>query len=560
MTASAVFAAAGTYLLYFVMPLALFYIGYCVFLHPLAQYPGPPLARFTEAYGGYLALRKTIHTSTYQSFLKYGIFGVMALYSQPTDDVIGPVVRVAPNRLVFNSIAALQGKLSPVTPAIEKCLQPGIDIYLNPKLRKGTPYHYQPLSTNQRGVQNTIDKDVHKRKRKLIGSVLNERSMRIFESTMSTRVEKFLQLLYGASQSLKPVNIANLSQNLAMDIAASLGFGYCLHLQTNDTYRFITETLIFWMRLINVNMAFPILRYVSRTIMVLQVKKTTKFGMAVKKIIQARMAQGRDAQHDFYSVATEVNADSELFRSEMWAEATAFLAAGGLSTATSISATFFYLSRYPDCYRTLAHEIRTTFACSDDIKAGPQLNGCKYLRACIEEALRCAAPVLLPSWREQDPADQGLFIVDGHVVPRGTQVAVPIYSLLHNQDIFEDPFAYRPERWLEPDKNSDTEDKKSSRVAMRKAFIPFMIGDRNCAGQAMAWMELSLVVARVLWYFDFEKAPGKLSKLGEKLRLEAGREVPEYEISDIFVAEHDGPNLIFREREGLAKELETKFQ
>ncbi|KAK2603970.1 hypothetical protein QQS21_003806 [Conoideocrella luteorostrata] len=191
-------------------------------------------------------------------------------------------------------------------------------------------------------------------------------------------------------------------------------------------------------------------------------------------------------------------------------------------------------------------------------QGGSWLNGCKYLRVSIEEALCGAALVLLPSWREQDPADQGLFVVDGHVIPRGTQVAGPVYSLFQNQEIFEDPFTYRPEGQLEPNKNLGTTDKKPSRVAMRKALVPFMIGDQSCAGQAMAWTESSLVVACVLWYFDFEKAPGKASKLGENIRLEMGREVPEYKISDIFVAEHDGPNLLFREREDFAQELETK--
>ncbi|KJZ78799.1 hypothetical protein HIM_01572 [Hirsutella minnesotensis 3608] len=454
----------------------------------------------------------------------------------------GSVVRVAPNRLMFNSVTALQ------------------DIYLNPQVVKGVPYHYAPLSTSQRGVQNTIDKETHRKKRKVIGYVLNERSMRIFEPTMSARIDEFLQFLYDASRSQQVINMAQLSQYLAMDIAASLGFGHSFNFQTQDTYRFIPETLIEWMNLININMQFPTMRFLSRALLVLQARKSARFGVALKKVVQARMAQGREAQHDFYSVATEIKTDAEFFRSELWAEATAFLAAGGLSTATAISATLFYLSRYPECYHAVAREVRTTFASSDDIKAGPRLNSCQYMRACIEEALRCAAPVLLPSWREQAPTDKGPFVVDGHIIPRGTQVSVPVYSLFHNEDIFEDPYSYRPERWLEPEQGTvaETGDRKASKEAMRKAFVPFMLGDRNCAGQAMAWMELSLVIARTLWYFDFEQAPGRSGKVGENMHVEAGQETPVYQIRDIFVAEHDGPNLVFRGREEVVRELPTK--
>lgn len=33
---------------------------------------------------------------------------------------------------------------------------------------------------------------------------------------------------------------------------------------------------------------------------------------------------------------------------------------------------------------------------------------------------------------------------------------------------------------------------------MRNVFVPFKIGDRNCAGQAMTWLELNLVVASAI--------------------------------------------------------------
>lgn len=185
-----------------------------------------------------------------------------------------------------------------------------------------------PLSTDERGVQNVIDKDAHKKKRKVVGSVLNERSMRIFESTMSARIDEFLQLLYVASQSDQSLNVAPLSQNLAMDIAANLGFGQDLHLQTNDTYRFISDTLRGWMRLMNINMELTRFKRLVRLMLRFRSKQTTRFALALRKIVQARMVEGKDARHDFYSVATEIGADEKFFASELWAEAAAFLAAG----------------------------------------------------------------------------------------------------------------------------------------------------------------------------------------------------------------------------------------
>lgn len=237
-----------------------------------------------------------------------------------------------------------------------------------------------------------------------------------------------------------------------------------------------------------------------------------------------------------------------------------------------MSACFFYLSRNPACYDALATEIRRIFKSADEIHAGPQLKSCKYLRACIDETLRMSPPSLTSLWREQDANDDSRepFIVDGHVIPRGTQVGVSLYSLLHNEEYFPDSFSFKPERWLDdlPDSSSittttaaagvaaDTEE-NTARANMRKAFVPFLIGDRSCAGKAMAYMEASLTLARTLWFFDFEVAPGKAGEVGGgKVGGTDGRGRPgEYQLEDIFVAAHQGPNLIFRERGDFCKAL-----
>ena len=131
-------------------------------------------------------------------------------------------------------------------------------------------------------------------------------------------------------------------------------------------------------------------------------------------------------------------------------------------------ALLFYITQSPNCYALLASEIRTTFQSGKFIKGGPLLASCRYLRACIDEALRLAPPTLATLWREQNPkdADTSPLIIDGRIIPKGTHVGVSIYALHHNEAYFSDPFAFRPERWIEA--NSE----EHSRMNM--AFIPFI--------------------------------------------------------------------------------------
>lgn len=231
------------------------------------------------------------------------------------------------------------------------------------------------------------------------------------------------------------------------------------------------------------------------------------------------------------------------------------MGAGATTTAAAMSSTVFYLSRYPECYSRLATEIRTTFSSAEEITQGPKLSGCVYLRACIEESMRCSPTISTILWRQLDPKDDSgkPFVVDGHVIEKGTQVGVNLYSLFHNEDIFPDPWTFEPERWLELKKEEkETPEEKEKRAVMRRTLISFGLGDRNCPGRALAWLEMSVAIARLFWYFEFENAPGEAGKLGEVLhpKKDGNGFYVEYKTLDAFAVIHDGPNLVFRPREG----------
>jgi hypothetical protein len=74
----------------------------------------------------------------------------------------------------------------------------------------------------------------------------------------------------------------------------------------------------------------------------------------------------------------------------------------------------------------------------------------------------------------------------------------------------------------------------------------------------MAYHEMSLVVAKTLWYFDFEKAPGEPGKLeeGHPGSRDGRDRVSEYQLYDLAVADHDGPNLVFTPTEEYWQELD----
>ena len=61
-----------------------------------------------------------------------------------------------------------------------------------------------------------------------------------------------------------------------------------------------------------------------------------------------------------------------------------------------------------------------------------------------------------------------------------------------------------PERWL-------PEDERPAEYAhdQLSASKPFSIGFHSCLGRPLAWVELRLVLTRLLWAFDFSEEPAE---------------------------------------------------
>jgi hypothetical protein len=161
-------------------------------------------------------------------------------------------------------------------------------------------------------------------------------------------------------------------------------------------------------------------------------------------------------------------------------------------------------------------------------------------------------PICTTLWRaypKSSSIDETL-IVDGHVIPPGTEVGVNMYSLHHNARYFPEPYVYNPERWLQ--EHASSERVKAQRKIMYDAFTPFSIGSRGCGGKAMAYLEASLTLAKTLWYLDFRRPEDiAISKVGESRSGMSGG-MPVFQVKDQFSSAHKGPILVFKLRDGVS--------
>lgn len=227
---------------------------------------------------------------------------------------------------------------------------------------------------------------------------------------------------------------------------------------------------------------------------------------------------------------------------ELWGESNLLIIAGSDTTSTALAATFFYLAHNTEILAQATKEVRNAFDNAEDIVHGSALTGCRFLRACIDEAMRMSPPVGGGLPRRILPG--GLDIEGAHF-PGGIDVCVPHYTLHHNASYFPSPFTYDPSRWL-PDASSQ-ELAQFHDLAL-SAFCPFSIGPRGCIGKGLAYVEMTTVLARTLFLFDMRLAPGTTLGEGGPEMEEGRRRAGEFQLKDTFTSMKDGPFVQFRAR------------
>lgn len=153
---------------------------------------------------------------------------------------------------------------------------------------------------------------------------------------------------------------------------------------------------------------------------------------------------------------------------------------------------FLIQPAYAHCLEQLQREIRTTFASYDEL-TGDTVARLPYLHAILEETMRIMPPVPMGPPRVSPGGT-----VDGVYVPKGVYVSADAWTMTHDaRNNMSDPEKFEPERWLDGGGSSS-----------KKPYSqPFMIGPRSCLGVNLAWLEMKLTLAKMVYSFDFEVAP-----------------------------------------------------
>ena len=191
--------------------------------------------------------------------------------------------------------------------------------------------------------------------------------------------------------------------------------------------------------------------------------------LLLAEIAELRSAPAHAEREDILSllVAARFEDGTEMSDREIRDQLVTLLLAGHETTATALAWTFDLLLRHPAALARLTAEID---AGDDDT----------YLRAVISESLRLRPVVPLAGRRLACDLNAG-----GLSLPAGTDVTPAIWLTHTRPDLYPEPYAFTPERFLEDSPTT-------------YGWIPFGGGIRRCLGAAFAEMEMRIVLEAVL--------------------------------------------------------------
>ncbi|KAJ7111343.1 cytochrome P450 [Mycena epipterygia] len=467
-----------------------------LFFHPLSSIPGPWYAAVSSLWITSHVLRleqcKTIH-ALFQTY--------------------GPVVRIAPNKVVFCDLGAMKS------------------VYSTWKFDKSD--YYKSLLTNDNDhAMTTLPHAQHSIRRKAYASHYTPSNLAKLQPEIGEATGQMIDILHGLPAST-PFDSLSLFRHLALDIIVSSSYGFRL------------GAIRKWALEAEEGLTVAIGDFPKRG--VLRSTVPTWAWNLVCKIPNARLKLLCDSDKimaEFvstrvYEMRAQLNAGKTeksymlprllayrypngetMPESHVISECMGHMVAGTDTTSISLSYFLWELTRRQDILRKLQHEIDAVMPDPNAIPDIKILNGMEYLNAFIKEGLRVygAAPSLLervvPVTTSKNGAGADGFDLLGYALPPGTIVSTQSWSMHRDPAVFPSPETFLPERWLPSyaaSKNECAADEEleAARLArMASHMIPFGTGSRICGGMNLAQIIMRVVLVAVLRNFEVEAAEG----------------------------------------------------
>ncbi|KAJ5204915.1 cytochrome P450 monooxygenase [Penicillium cinerascens] len=435
---------------------------YNAYFHPLSRFPGPIAHAVSRLPYCYRAANGTLP------------FDMLELHK-----TYGDIVRIAPDELAFSHPDAWKDIMGHKN---------GV-----PEMGKAAWFH-RPVEQSLHIVNE--DNEEHRQLRRQMAHGFSEKGMRDQEPMIRKYVDILLEKLHEGAKLGKSLVLSDWYNFTTFDIIGDLAFGEPFGCLEGSNYDGWIQSIFDSGRLGTILQAlsfYPSLKRLLLSLVPQSLKDAQKKHKDLTKAKMLRRMAITKERHDLIEGLLKRKDELELNVEKLVANAKILIIGGSETTASLLSGVTYLLLTNPEAYENLKGEVRSTFKSQDDINL-ISVNKLPYMLACLDEGMRMYPPIAngLPR-----VCPQGGCTVLGEYIPEDTYLSIHQWALYRRHEYFKEPNTYHPERWMgDPRFESDRRD----------AFQPFHLGPRNCLGRNLAYSEMRLILALIIYNFDMKIA------------------------------------------------------
>ncbi|TIA38080.1 cytochrome P450 [Aureobasidium pullulans] len=181
--------------------------------------------------------------------------------------------------------------------------------------------------------------------------------------------------------------------------------------------------------------------------------------------------------------------------------------AGALTIAAPMQSFCLAMCHHPQ-YQSILHE-EIDRVCGDRLPKLSDMPDMPVLRAFIRETLRWRPPVPTGIPHESVKDD----IYEGYLIPAGSVMHPLEWSISRDPEVFPEPDAFNPMRWLET--KYPTYQEPLTKYPTITQYSQFGYGRRICAGMGVAEADLFVGIGSLAWMFSLSASDAEAEKAAE---------------------------------------------
>ena len=355
-----------------------------------------------------------------------------------------------------------------------------------------SPLHFKHLAHYLGNGLLTSDGEYWLRQRRLIQPGFHRKRLEILTVKMQEVIDEFIEQFDQKIKKEAEVDIYPLMLELAFKIVARSLFGTNLpEAQLPRLSHIITVLQEFIILLIRQPYRTPWFRITGK------IKEMEALAAEadeiILQVIKDRRASG-EKKDDLLQMLLDARYEDTgegMTDRQLIDESAILFLAGHETTANALAWTWYLLGAHSSVAAKLKEEAISV--CGDRTATFADLPNLKYCRQIIDESLR----LYPPAWVTDRIAKEDDHI-NGIPIKAGTMIVTYIYGAHHAPEQWDDPEAFRPERF-------DTEKNKTRHPF---AYLPFGGGPRLCIGNNFALMEMQLILTAMIRRYRFELVKG----------------------------------------------------